>query len=53
MSNITVLIVDDEAPVLKAISSVLRHEQIDAVCASDSTDAFACLARQTFDQNFL
>ncbi len=49
MSNITVLIVDDEAPVLKAISSVLRHEQIDAVCASDSTDAFACLARQTFD----
>ena len=49
MSNITVLIVDDEAPVLKAISSVLRHEQIDAVCASDSTDAFACLTRQTFD----
>ncbi len=49
MSHITVLIVDDETPVLKAISSVLKHEEIDAVCASNSADAFACLDRQSFD----
>lgn len=49
MSDITVLIVDDEAPVLKAISSVLKREQIAAVCASNSSDAFACLGRQSFD----
>lgn len=45
MSHITVLIVDDETPVLKAISSVLKHEEIDAVCASNSADAFARLDR--------
>lgn len=49
MSDITVLIVDDEMSVLRAISSVLKHEKIDAVCASNSADAFACLDRQSFD----
>lgn len=49
MSDITVLVVDDETSVLKAISSVLKHENIGAVCASNSADAFACLRRQTFD----
>lgn len=49
MSDITVLIVDDEMSVLKAISSVLKHEKIDAVCASNSADAFACLDCQSFD----
>lgn len=49
MSDITVLIIDDEASVLKAVSSVLRHEKIEAVCAANSSDAFACLERQAFD----
>lgn len=49
MSDITVLIVDDEMSVLKAISSVLKHEKIDAVCTSNSADAFACLDCQSFD----
>ncbi len=49
MSNITVLIVDDEAPVLKAVSSVLKHEKIESVCAANSADAFTCLNQRTFD----
>lgn len=49
MSNITVLIVDDEPSVLKAISSVLRHEDMEAVCASNSSDALKLLNGQTFD----
>ncbi|MCI9614755.1 MAG: response regulator transcription factor [Dorea sp.] len=49
MSNITVLIIDDEASVLKAVSAVLKHEKINTVCALCSNDAFACLDSQTFD----
>lgn len=49
MSDISVLIVDDETSILKAISAVLKHENIQAVCALNSREAFEYLGRQSFD----
>ena len=49
MSDISVLVVDDETAVLKAISTVLKHEQIDVTCAQSSKDAFDYLDTQSFD----
>lgn len=49
MNDISVLIVDDEISVLKAISSVLKRESIHAVCASSSSEAFHYLETYTFD----
>lgn len=49
MDNISVLIVDDELSVLKAISAVLKSEKIDAVCAQSSKNAFEYLSNQSFD----
>ena len=49
MSDISVLVVDDETSVLKAISTVLKHEQIDVTCAQSSKDAFDYLDAQSFD----
>ena len=49
MSDISVLVVDDETSVLKAISTVLKHEQITVTCAQSSKDAFEYLDTQSFD----
>ena len=49
MNNISVLVIDDEQPVLKAISTVLKHEKINATCASSSREALEYLAKQSFD----
>lgn len=49
MSNISVLVIDDEIPVLKAVKSVLSREQMDAVCAKNSEEAYFFLKKQSFD----
>lgn len=49
MNNISVLIVDDEMPVLKAVSTVLKRENIDATCASSSKEALELLNNHPFD----
>ena len=49
MDNLSVLIVDDELSVLKAISAVLKREKMQATCAQSSKEAFEHLNRQTFD----
>ena len=49
MDHISVLVIDDEQPVLKAITAVLKHEKINATCASSSREALDHLARQSFD----
>ena len=49
MNNISVLIVDDEKPVLKAISAVLKRENIDATCAASSKEALELLNTSSFD----
>lgn len=49
MNPISVLIVDDEISVLKAISSVLKHEGISAACAKSSSEAFRYLDADAFD----
>lgn len=49
MSNISVLIIDDELPVLKAISSVLKHESINAACAQSCKEASGLLRQHSFD----
>lgn len=49
MNHISVLVVDDECAVLKAIASVLKHEQIDCTCTQSSREALSLLAGQTFD----
>lgn len=49
MSDISVLVVDDETSVLKAISSVLKHEQIAVTCAQSSKEAFEYLDTQSYD----
>lgn len=49
MNNISVLVIDDEQPVLKAISTVLKREHIDATCISSSKDALELLSNQNFD----
>ena len=49
MNDISVLIVDDEKPVLKAVSTVLKHENINATCAGSSREALEYLNKQSFD----
>lgn len=49
MNNISVLIVDDETSVLKAVSTVLKHEKIDVTCAQSSQEALEFLNEQPFD----
>lgn len=49
MDNLSVLVVDDELSVLKAISAVLKREHIHATCAQSSKEAFDYLSRQSFD----
>ena len=49
MSDISVLVVDDETSVLKAISTVLKHEDITVTCARSTKDAFEYLDTQSFD----
>lgn len=49
MDNISVLIIDDELSVLKAIAAVLKRENIHATCVQNSKDAFEYLNNQTFD----
>lgn len=49
MDNISVLIVDDEATVLKSVSTVLKREQITVTCAQSSREAFEYLQEQSFD----
>ncbi|MGN0391939.1 MAG: response regulator transcription factor [Bariatricus sp.] len=49
MDNLSVLVIDDELSVLKAISAVLKREHIHATCAQSSKEAFDYLSRQSFD----
>ena len=49
MDNISVLIIDDEAAVLKSVSTVLKREQINVTCAQSSREAFECLKENSFD----
>lgn len=49
MDNISVLIVDDEAAVLKSVSTVLKREHITVTCAQSSREAFDYLQEQPFD----
>lgn len=49
MTTICVLVIDDEQSVLKAVSAVLKHEHIDAVCAQSSKEALDYLSSQSFD----
>ena len=49
MNNISVLVVDDEISVLKAISAVLKRENITTTCASSSKEAFDYLNNGSFD----
>lgn len=49
MNSISVLIIDDEVSVLKAVSTILKHEQIDVTCAQSSQEALEALHEQSFD----
>lgn len=49
MNPISVLVIDDEQPVLKAVSTVLKRENIIATCASSSKEALQYLNTQSFD----
>lgn len=49
MNHISVLVIDDEKSVLKAISAALKHEKIDATCSSGSKEALEYLKKQSFD----
>lgn len=49
MNNISVLMIDDEASVLKAVSTTLKREQINVTCVQNSRDAFEHLNTQTYD----
>ena len=49
MNAISVLVVDDEQSVQKAISFVLKHENINCCCAPNCKLAFDFLQAQTFD----
>ena len=49
MNNISVLIVDDEKPVLKAVSAVLKRENIDATCATSCKEALELLNTNSYD----
>ena len=49
MSNISVLIIDDETAVQKAVSTVLKREQMDVSCAGSGQLALDILKENTFD----
>ena len=49
MNDISVLVVDDEISVLKAISSVLSREQMQVTSANNSIDALNYIKNQSFD----
>lgn len=49
MTDISVLIVDDETSVLKAVSAALKREQIAVSCARSSREATTLLREQSFD----
>lgn len=49
MNTISVLVIDDELSILKAISSVLKREGIAVTCVQSSIDAFTYLNQQVFD----
>lgn len=49
MNDISVLIIDDEQPVLTAISAVLKREGMIPHCVSTSHDGFELLKHQNFD----
>lgn len=49
MPNISILVIDDEVPVLKAVKSVLSREQMNVTCAKSSAEAFPLLREQSFD----
>ena len=49
MSNISVLIIDDETAVQKAVSAVLKREQMDVSCAGSGPLALDILKENTFD----
>lgn len=49
MNSISVLVVDDEISVLKAVSTVLKHEKINVTCAHNGQEALEILHEQAFD----
>lgn len=49
MSDISVLIIDDETAVQKAVSAVLKREQMDVSCAGSSQIALNILKANSFD----
>jgi len=49
MNNISVLVIDDEKPVLKAISAVLKRENINATCVYSCKEALNYINTQSFD----
>ncbi len=49
MPDISILVIDDEIPVLKAIKSVLSREQMKVACAKSSEEACLLLKEQHFD----
>lgn len=49
MSNISILVIDDELYVLKAIKSVLAREQMNVTCVTNGKEAYALLKEQSFD----
>ena len=49
MNHISVLVIDDEMPVLKAISTVLKRENINATCAYSCKEALDYINTQSFD----
>lgn len=49
MNNVSILVIDDEESVLKAISAVLKREQMDVTCVQNSQDAFTYLTQHSYD----
>lgn len=49
MPDISILVIDDEIPVLKAIKSVLSREKMKVTCAKSSEEAYSLLKDQRFD----
>lgn len=49
MPDISVLIIDDETAVLKAVSAVLKREQMAVTCAASGTQALTLLDKHDFD----
>lgn len=49
MNTISVLVIDDELYVLKAIASVLKQEGINVTCVQNSVDAFSHLDTKNYD----